>query len=62
MIFKAGNRTATILALSCFKDHELNGVSCQQAIRDICGIEVLINLLTTADVKCKVRRRKISNS
>ncbi|XP_059485785.1 armadillo repeat-containing protein gudu [Neocloeon triangulifer] len=51
---RAGNRTATILALSCLKDHELNSVSCQQAIRDIGGIEVLINLLTTSDVKCKI--------
>ncbi|CAB3367338.1 Hypothetical predicted protein [Cloeon dipterum] len=51
---RAGNRTATVLALTCLKEHELNSVSCQQAIRDIGGIEVLINLLTTADVKCKI--------
>ncbi|XP_046686881.1 LOW QUALITY PROTEIN: armadillo repeat-containing protein gudu-like [Homalodisca vitripennis] len=51
---KAGNQTATIVALACLKDHDLTTEINQMAIRDIGGLEVLINLLETDDFKCKM--------
>lgn len=53
---QAGNQTATIVALACLKDHDLTTEINQMAIRDIGGLEVLINLLETDDFKCKVLR------
>ncbi|XP_063231337.1 armadillo repeat-containing protein gudu isoform X2 [Bacillus rossius redtenbacheri] len=49
---KAGNQTATVLALCCLKDHDLTTEVNQMAIRDIGGLEVLVNLLETNDPKC----------
>ncbi|RZF37813.1 hypothetical protein LSTR_LSTR007175 [Laodelphax striatellus] len=51
---KAGNQTATVVALACLKDHELGSESIQTAIKEIGGLEVLINLLETNDFKCKM--------
>ncbi|KAJ9600824.1 hypothetical protein L9F63_001036 [Diploptera punctata] len=50
---KAGNQTATIVSLCCLKDHNLTTEINQIAIRDIGGLEVLVNLLETEDLKCK---------
>lgn len=36
------------------KDFNLAQETCQLAIRDVGGLEVLINLLDTDEVKCKV--------
>jgi hypothetical protein len=51
---QAGNQTATIVSLCCLKDHDLTTEINQTAIRDIGGLEVLVNLLETNDLKCKV--------
>ncbi|KAK7863004.1 hypothetical protein R5R35_014556 [Gryllus longicercus] len=51
---KAGNQTVTIVALCCLKDHDLTTEVNQMAIRDIGGLEVLVNLLETSDFKCKL--------
>ncbi len=36
------------------RDFNLNQEACQFAIRDVGGLEVLINLLDTEDIKCKI--------
>lgn len=54
MIQQAGNQTATIVSLACLKDHDLTTEVNQLAIKDIGGLEVLINLLETEEMKCKV--------
>ncbi|XP_031349610.1 armadillo repeat-containing protein gudu [Photinus pyralis] len=51
---KTGNQTATVVALCCLKDHDLKTEINQLAIQDIGGLEVLINLLETKDLKCKL--------
>ncbi|XP_059828008.1 outer dynein arm-docking complex subunit 2 isoform X4 [Hypanus sabinus] len=51
---KGGNQTATVIALCSMKDFNLSSETCQLAIRDVGGLEVLINLLDTDDIKCKV--------
>ncbi|XP_022916104.2 armadillo repeat-containing protein gudu [Onthophagus taurus] len=51
---KSGNQTATVVALCCLKDHDLSNEINQMAIMDIGGLEVLVNLLETADIKCKL--------
>jgi uncharacterized protein (UPF0147 family) len=56
---KGGNQTATIIALCAMRDLNLSQESCQHAIRDVGGLEVLINLLETDDIKCKVGSLKI---
>ncbi|PSN34412.1 Armadillo repeat-containing protein 4 [Blattella germanica] len=50
----AGNQTATIVSLCCLKDHDLTTETNQIAIKDIGGLEVLVNLLETEDLKCKL--------
>ena len=52
---KGGNQTATIIALCSMRDFNLAQETCQLAIRDVGGLEVLINLLDTEENKCKVR-------
>ncbi|KAL4594049.1 armadillo repeat-containing protein 4-like, partial [Arapaima gigas] len=44
---KGGNQTATVIALCSMRDFNLTQESCQSAIRDVGGLEVLINLLDT---------------
>uniref|UniRef100_UPI00398EDA7A outer dynein arm-docking complex subunit 2 isoform X1 n=1 Tax=Pristiophorus japonicus TaxID=55135 RepID=UPI00398EDA7A len=56
---KGGNQTATVIALCSMKDFNLASESCQLAIRDVGGLEVLINLLDTEETKCKVGSLKI---
>lgn len=51
---KAGNQTATMVSLSCLKDHDLTIPLNQTAIQDAGGLEILINLLETKDVKCRI--------
>ena len=51
---KGGNQTATIIALVSIRDFNLNLDTCQLAIRDVGGLDVLINLLQTRDIKCRV--------
>ncbi|KAF6041243.1 ARMC4 [Bugula neritina] len=51
---KGGNQTATIIALCAMRDFNLNQETIQLAIRDVGGLEVLINLLDTEDIKCKI--------
>ncbi|CRK87151.1 CLUMA_CG000960, isoform A [Clunio marinus] len=50
---KAGNQTATIVALCCLKDHDLTTQINQIAIQEIGGLEVLVNLLESNDLKCR---------
>ncbi|KAK7112459.1 outer dynein arm-docking complex subunit 2-like [Littorina saxatilis] len=56
---KGGNQTATIIALCSLRDFNLAQETCQLAIRDVGGLEVLINLLDTNEVKCKIGALKI---
>lgn len=51
---QSGNQTATIIALCAMRDFNLQQETCQLAIRDVGGLEVLINLLETDEIKCKV--------
>jgi hypothetical protein len=53
---KGGNPTATVIALSSIRDFNLSVETCQLAIRDVGGLEVLVNLLETDDIDCKVYR------
>lgn len=50
---KAGNQTATVVALCCLKDHDLTTQINQIAIQDVGGLEVLVNLLESNDLKCR---------
>uniref|UniRef100_A0A4W3HPF6 Outer dynein arm docking complex subunit 2 n=1 Tax=Callorhinchus milii TaxID=7868 RepID=A0A4W3HPF6_CALMI len=56
---KGGNQTATIIALCSMRDFNLTNETCQLAIRDVGGLEVLINLLDTDETKCKIGSLKI---
>ncbi len=56
---KGGNQTATIIALCSMRDFNLAQETCQLAIRDVGGLEVLINLLDTQEIKCKIGALKI---
>ncbi|XP_058261595.1 outer dynein arm-docking complex subunit 2 isoform X1 [Hemibagrus wyckioides] len=56
---KGGNQTATVIALCSMRDCNLSQEACQLAIRDVGGLEVLINLLDTDEVKCKIGSLKI---
>uniref|UniRef100_A0A8D1STD9 Outer dynein arm-docking complex subunit 2 n=1 Tax=Sus scrofa TaxID=9823 RepID=A0A8D1STD9_PIG len=56
---KGGNQTATVIALCSMKDFNLAQETCQLAIRDVGGLEVLINLLETDEVKCQIGSLKI---
>ncbi|KAG5899923.1 hypothetical protein JTB14_002474 [Gonioctena quinquepunctata] len=51
---KTGNQTATVVALCCLKDHDLTTEINQLAIQEIGGLEILINLLETRDLRCKL--------
>lgn len=50
---KAGNQTATVVALCCLKDHDLTTQINQTAIQEIGGLEILVNLLESNDLKCR---------
>ncbi|VEL38984.1 unnamed protein product [Protopolystoma xenopodis] len=49
-----GNQTSTIISLCALRDMPLKTEICQLAVRDVGGLEVLINLLETDEVRCKV--------
>lgn len=51
---KTGNQTATMVALCCLKDHDLTKEINQIAIQDVGGLEVLVNLIETKDLSCKL--------
>ncbi|XP_012145678.1 armadillo repeat-containing protein gudu isoform X1 [Megachile rotundata] len=50
---KAGNQTATMVALCLLKDYDLNSRIIQKAIQEMGGLEILVNLLETKDLKCQ---------
>lgn len=54
LLLQGGDQTATVLTLCAMMDFNLMQETCQLAIRDVGGLEVLINLLDTDEVKCKV--------
>lgn len=56
---KGGNQTATVIALCAMRDFNLAQETCQLAIRDVGGLEVLINLLETDEIKCKIGALRI---
>ncbi|XP_056155767.1 outer dynein arm-docking complex subunit 2 isoform X2 [Lampris incognitus] len=56
---KNGNQTATVDALCCMMEFNLEQETCQLAIRDVGGLEVLINLLGTEEIRCKIGSLKI---
>jgi hypothetical protein len=51
---KGGNPTATVIALSSIRDFNLSLEISQLAIRDVGGLEVMVNLLETDDIDSKV--------
>jgi hypothetical protein len=51
---RCGNETATIIAICILRDFDLSNESNQSAIRDVGGLETLVNLLETESVKCKI--------
>ena len=56
---RCGNPTATIIAICALRDFDLKNEVNQLAIRDIGGLETLVNLLDTDNPKCKVGALKI---
>ncbi|OCT73927.1 hypothetical protein XELAEV_18032888mg [Xenopus laevis] len=56
---KGGNQTATVIALCSIRDFNLAQETCQLAIRDVGGLDILINLLDTEEIKCKIGALKI---
>lgn len=51
---KTGNQVATVVALCCLNDHDLENEINQFAIQDVGGMEYLVNILETKDFKCKL--------
>ncbi|KAJ1507369.1 Armadillo repeat-containing protein 4 [Coelomomyces lativittatus] len=58
---KAGNQTATIIAICSLRDYDLLNENNQLAIRNVGGLEILVNLLDTDDPKCKIGSLLILN-
>jgi hypothetical protein len=56
---RCGNPTATIIAICALRDFDLNNEFNQIAIRDVGGLETLVNLLDTDNPKCKNGALKI---
>jgi hypothetical protein len=50
----SGNQTATIIALCSMRDYDLKSETCQFAILDVKGLDILVNLLEASDSRCKV--------
>ncbi|CAL7936036.1 unnamed protein product [Xylocopa violacea] len=50
---KAGNQTATMVAVCLLKDYDLTNRIIQKAIQEAGGLEILVNLLETKDLKCQ---------
>jgi hypothetical protein len=51
---KAGNPTATIIAMSSLRDFNLRENFVQMAIKEAAGLEVLLNILETDENRCKI--------
>jgi len=51
---KAGNPTATIIAMSSLRDFNLRDKYVQIAVREAGGLEVLLNMLETDENRCKI--------
>lgn len=56
---RSGTQTATIIAICALRDLDLSLEANQMAIRDVGGLEVILNLLHTNDTKCRVGALKI---
>ncbi|XP_076344552.1 armadillo repeat-containing protein gudu isoform X2 [Tachypleus tridentatus] len=56
---KAGNPTATVLALCILRDYDLTQETSQLAIREVGGLDILLNLLDTNEIKCQIGALKI---
>ncbi|KAJ3043806.1 Armadillo repeat-containing protein 4 [Rhizophlyctis rosea] len=56
---RVGNQTATIIAICSLRDFDLMNEPNQLAIRDVGGLETLVNLLDTDDIKCRIGALKI---
>ncbi|KAJ3122907.1 Armadillo repeat-containing protein 4 [Nowakowskiella sp. JEL0407] len=56
---RIGNQNATIIAICSLRDFDLTNEFNQHAIRDVGGLETLVNLLDTDDPKCKIGALKI---
>ncbi|KAI8616226.1 armadillo-type protein, partial [Chytriomyces sp. MP71] len=56
---RSGNQTATIIAICSLRDFDLSNEFNQLAIRDVGGLDILVNLLDTDDPKCKNGALKI---
>jgi armadillo repeat-containing protein 4 len=56
---RSGNQTATIIAICSLRDFDLTHEFNQLAIRDVGGLEVIVNLLDTDDAKCRIGALKI---
>ncbi|KAJ3121160.1 Armadillo repeat-containing protein 4 [Physocladia obscura] len=56
---RCGNQTATIIAICSLRDFDLSNEFNQLAIRDVGGLDTLVNLLDTDDPKCKIGALKI---
>ncbi|ORX50674.1 ARM repeat-containing protein [Piromyces finnis] len=56
---RCGNPTATVIAICSLRDFDLLNETNQLAIRDVGGLDTLVNLLDTEDSKCKIGALKI---
>ncbi|CDS40793.1 armadillo repeat containing protein 4 [Echinococcus multilocularis] len=56
---RGGNQTSTTISLCALYDMPLNTEVCQLAVRETGGVEVLVNLLETDEVRCKLGALKI---
>uniref|UniRef100_A0A3Q2PWQ7 Outer dynein arm docking complex subunit 2 n=1 Tax=Fundulus heteroclitus TaxID=8078 RepID=A0A3Q2PWQ7_FUNHE len=56
---KAADQTVTVLVLCAMMELDLTKETCQLAIQDLGGLEVLLNLLDTNDIRCKIGSLKI---
>jgi hypothetical protein len=56
---RSGNQTVTIIAICSLREYDLSTEFNQLAIRDVGGLETLVNLLDTNDTKCQNGALKI---
>jgi hypothetical protein len=56
---RCGNQTATIIAICSLLDFDLSNEFNQTAIKEVGGLDTLVNLLDTNDQKCKVGALKV---
>lgn len=55
IFLKGGNQTSTVISLCALYDTPLETEVCQLAVRDTGGVDVLINLLETEEIRSMVR-------